>query len=198
MYKSMQFRIKGVVPTIMCNGQTADPLNPFAKDMKKISSKKNKTDDDHMELARIEWHSGLYLDDKGRPCWPSENVEAMLIAAAKKSKQGPSAKAGLFVHDNCTIEYEGPKNAEGLWGFKKFPNNPFVSRVPAVVNRSRVMRTRPIFREWSINFTVHYLPDILDGEQIAGFVSTAGRIIGLSDWRPKYGRFELEEAKELT
>ena len=84
MYRTVSFRIKGVVPTIMCNGQTSDPLNPFAKQMKKISSKRNKTEDDHLELARIEWHASLYVDAKGRPCWPSENIEAMMIAAASR------------------------------------------------------------------------------------------------------------------
>jgi len=195
MYKTVSFRVKGVVPTIMCNGHTADPLNPFAKQMKKISSKRVKTEDDHLELARIEWHASLYLDDKNRPCWPSENIEAMMIAAAKKSRKGTDAKAAIFVERNAPILYEGPKSVEGIWKFKTFDNNPFISRVPAVVNRSRVMRTRPIFHEWALEFDVSFLPDMFDDQQVIDTVETAGRIIGLSDWRPKYGRFEVEKAE---
>ena len=195
MYRTVAFKIRGVVPTIMCNGQTADPLNQFAKQMKKISSKRNKTEDDHLALAEVEWHASLYLDDKGRPCWPSENIEAMMIAAAKKTRKGTDAKAGLFIEQNAPILYEGPKNADGLWKYKTFDNNPFISRVPAVINRSRIMRTRPIFHEWSLEFDISFLPEMFDDQQIIDTVETAGRIIGLSDWRPKYGRFEVEKAE---
>lgn len=195
MYKTIAFEIKGVVPTIMCNGQTADPLNPLSKEMKKISSKKNKTEEDHLELARIEWHASLYLDDKGHPCWPSENLESMLISAAKKTRKGTDAKVGIFIEDNAPVIYEGPKTAEGLWKYKAFDNNPFISRVPVVVNRARVMRTRPIFYEWSLCFDVNFLPDMFDSDQLVDIVATAGRIVGLSDWRPKYGRFEIIKAE---
>lgn len=195
MYRTVEFQIKGVVPTIMCNGQTADPLNSFAKRMKKISSKKNKTEEDHMELAKIEWYASLYLDKDGRPCWPSENIESMLVYAAKKIRKGTDAKAAVFIEENAPIIYEGPKNADSLWIFRSFDNNPFISRVPAVVNRSRVMRTRPIFNEWSLEFDVNFLPDMFDEQQIIDTVETAGRVIGLSDWRPKYGRFIVEKTE---
>jgi len=195
MFRTVGFRIKGVVPTIMCNGHTADPLNKFAKEMKKISSKRNKTEEDYLELARVEWFASIYTDDKGRPCWPSENIESMMIAAAKKTRKGTDAKAGIFIEKNAPIIFDGPKTVEGIWKSKKFDNNPFISRVPAVVNRSRVMRTRPIFHEWALEFDVSYFPDMFDDDQIIATVATAGRIIGLSDWRPKYGRFEIEKAE---
>jgi hypothetical protein len=195
MYQTVSFRVRGVVPTIMCNGQTADPLNPFARQMKKISSKKTKTEDDHLEMARVEWHASLYLDEKSRPCWPSENIESMMVAAAKKARKGTDAKAGVFVEKNAPIIFEGPKSAEGLWSHRTFGKNPFISRVPAVINRSRIMRTRPIFPEWSLEFDINFLLDMFDSSQIIDTVETAGRIIGLSDWRPKYGRFVIEKAE---
>jgi len=49
---------------IMHNGQTADPLNPFSKAMKEISSKRKKTDTDYEAMANIEYRAGLYLNKK--------------------------------------------------------------------------------------------------------------------------------------
>jgi len=66
-----------------------------------------------------------------------------------------------------------------------------------VVNKSRVMRTRPIFQDWALEFTVHYMPDVLNKEDITGFMNVAGKYIGLSDWRPKYGRFIIESCESV-
>lgn len=197
MYEAIKFRIKGVMPCIMHNGQTSDPLNSYAKDMKKLTSKKTKKDDDHLKLAKLEWYAALYVDEQNRPCWPGENIEAMLIASAKKNRMGPSAKSGLFVNGNSIIIHDGPRTADGLWKFKSFEKNPYVSRVPVVVNKSRVMRTRPIFQDWSLEFTVHYMPDIINREDLIDFVKRAGKMIGLSDWRPKYGRFIVESFEDI-
>ena len=197
MYEAVKFKIRGVMPTIMHNGQTSDPLNSYAKDMKKLTSKRQKSDSDHMDLAKLEWYAALYVDEQNRPCWPGENIEAMLVAAAKKNRMGPSAKSGLFIDGNSVVQHDGPRTADGLWKFKKFENNPYISRVPVVVNKSRVMRTRPIFNNWTLEFTVHYMPDIINKEDVISFVNRAGKMIGLSDWRPKYGRFEIESTEEI-
>ena len=185
------------MPTIMHNGQTSDPLNDYAKKMKKFTSKRQKKDSDHMELAKLEWYAALYVDEKNRPCWPGENIESMLVAAAKKTRMGPAAKSGLFIDGNSIVSHDGPQTADGLWKFKEFGKNPFVSRVPVVVNKSRIMRTRPIFHNWSLNFVVNYMPDIINKEDLIEFVNKAGKMIGLSDWRPKYGRFLVESHEEI-
>lgn len=197
MYDAIKFKIRGVMPTIMHNGQTSDPLNDYAKRMKAFTSKKQKKDSDHMEIARLEWYSALYVDEKDRPCWPGENIESMIIASAKKNRMGPAAKSGMFVDGNAVICYDGPKTADGLWKYKEFDKNPFISRVPVVVNKARIMRTRPIFPNWSLEFIVHYMTDIVNREEIIEFVKRAGKIIGLSDWRPKYGRFEIESFEDI-
>jgi hypothetical protein len=48
-----------------------------------------------------------------------------------------------------------------------------------------------MFRQWELDFTVHYLPDILNDAQVREAMVTAGRIIGLGDYRPKFGRFDV-------
>jgi len=198
MHESLRVTLQGVVPTILCNGQAADPLNKFSKDLKKISSKKNKSEDDHKAMAKIEFFSCMYVNEKDQPCWPSDNIEAMIIKAAAKQRKGTDAKAGVFVENHAPIIYEGPKTPKALWNYRSMESNPFVLRTPVVVNRSRVMRTRPIFRDWKLQFDVHFLTDIFDKEQIVHILETAGRVIGLSDWRPKYGRFQVIKVQSIN
>jgi len=197
MNATLKFTIQGVVPTILCNGQTSDPLNKFAKELKKISGKRNKTEGDHKAMAKLEFMACMYINEKGNPCWPSDNIEAMIIKAAAKQRKGTDAKSAIFVDDHAPLIYDGPKTPDALWSHRTMDNNPFVLRASVVVNRNRIMRTRPIFRNWSLEFTVHYLTDIFDKEQVIATVKTAGRIIGLSDWRPKYGRFNVVNIEEI-
>ena len=81
-YQTRTYRIEGVDPILMHNGQLANPRNSYAKSMKAISSKRNKTGDDFDELARLEFCGGLYMTDgNGKPCvpcWPGANVLAMI------------------------------------------------------------------------------------------------------------------------
>ena len=89
MYETLEVHIQGVVPLILHNGQLVNPLNPISKEMKKISSKRAKTESDYEELARLEFMGSLYLNEKKEPVIPGECIEATLINAAKKSKKGP-------------------------------------------------------------------------------------------------------------
>ncbi len=190
MYKKLSFSITGISPLICHNGQLSDPLNQFAKALKAVSGKRKKTDADYEEMSRIEWFGGLYLDENKRPVVPGVNIEAMLVAAGKKVKLGEAFKAGLLSDSDWPIEYEGPKDAEEL--FKK-GGIKFTDRRGVVIGQSRIVRTRPTFRKWGLTFTVDYLPELLNEGNVKEAVATAGRIIGLCDFTPKYGRFEITE-----
>lgn len=188
MYESLMFTIKGVAPLLMHNGLLADPLRPIVKEIKKISSKRKKTDADYEEMARLEWMGSLYVNEKGRLIIPGEVIKAMLIDAAKKNKLGKTFKSSVFCFEDPQLEYDGTKAAEKLWEDENFRKV-----APVRVGQARVMRTRPMFKDWSLTFEIQYLPEIIDAEQIKDAVVIAGRIIGLCDWRPNYGRFEIKE-----
>jgi hypothetical protein len=59
--KQLEISIRGVSPLLMHNGQTADPLNTFSKQLKAVSGKRKKTEEDYAEMSRIEWHAALYV-----------------------------------------------------------------------------------------------------------------------------------------
>lgn len=185
IYDHIDFHIRGVVPALQHNGQLADPLNKWSRLIKQITAKRKKTDDDYAELAKLEWFGSLYLDEDKHPCWPGENVEALIVASAKKRKEGDFAKRGVIVDGNFKLIYEGPKDPEKMWDSGNFKHT-----ARAGVNRNSIMRTRPIFSTWELKFRVSYMSDIADERMVREWVDI-GRFIGLSDWRPKFGRYEV-------
>jgi len=184
-YRKLSFRIRGVSPLVMHNGQLADPLNRHTKDMRKITGKRKKTEADFEQLAKLEWFGSLYLSN-GVPCIPGEVLEAGFIEASRKSKRGPQAKAGIVSDGFWNLEYDGPKAPDELW-----QNEQYRLTVGVRVQKSRVMRTRPIFKEWAATVHLDYLPDQLSADEVIETMEILGRIVGLGDWRPRFGRFEI-------
>jgi hypothetical protein len=187
MFEELTVRLNGLAPLIMHNGQLADPLNPFTKQLKAVTGKRKKTDEDHAEIARIEWHASLYVDADGHLCMPGENLEACLIAGAKKSKLGTQFKSAVFVDGQPRVNYGGKKKAAELWGDPQYRDIRGVR-----VTTSRTMRCRPIFRTWSIEMKVKYNPDLVNKADVLAALNDAGMQAGLGDYRPKFGRFEVE------
>lgn len=148
-----------------------------------MSGKRGKTDADFEELARLEFLGSLYLSD-GKPCIPGEVIEAALVEAARKQKKSQQAKAGILSVGNFPIEYDGPRVANKLWAEERFRLT-----VGVRVQRNKVMRTRPIFRDWSSEISVDFMPGQLNRSEVEEMVRTAGAVVGIGDWRPKFGRF---------
>lgn len=142
--KTISFRLTSVSPLLMHNAQLADPLNKFARELKRILSKRKKTDADHEEVARLEFLGGFYAAQFGNELHaaiPGTMVEATLVNAAKTLKMGRQARSGIIVRNDSKLIYKGPADPNELY------RTGFVLRVPARVGTSRVMRTRPCFRD---------------------------------------------------
>jgi uncharacterized protein with NRDE domain len=58
--------------------------------------------------------------------------------------------------------------------------------------KNRIIRVRPRIPEWSISFTVEYDESVINGRDLEQAITEAGAIVGIGDWRPKYGRFTAE------
>lgn len=194
MYKVLDATIRSLTPIMYHNGRLADPLDPYAKQLKELTSKRDKTDADYEAIGHIEWEGGLYLDENRRVIFPGENIEAALIEGGSKNKLGPKFKAGLLCDGAWPLEYDGPKDFERLKADPRFRD-----RRGICVNRgSRTMRTRPIFIPWSLSFTLQYLPDLLNEAQVLKALEIVGQIIGIGDFTPKYGRFEVIKPRKMA
>jgi len=186
-HQTLRFKIIGEAPLLMHNGQMTDPLNKWAKAVKAVSGKRKKTDADHEEMARLEWYGSLYLDN-GKPCIPGEVLEATFISAAKKSKQGMDAKMGVFCPGNYLLKYNN--EADGIDAMWNEAYHRMSTKVRVGVQG--VIRTRPRFDEWEADCELVYDDAVFNERAVWEILETAGRYVGLMDWRPRYGRFRVE------
>lgn len=177
--------ITGTAPLLMHNSRLANPLDPAAKALKKVTGKRNKTDENHEEIARLEHAGGLYYDPDLGPYIPGDNIWRALYDAAKKSKRGQRVKEGVFISSDINpLVYDGPRTIDDLWADENFR---LIASVK--VGTSRTMRCRPRFPRWACRARGILDTDLLDLDELRDIATTAGSIVGLGDWRPRYGRF---------
>jgi len=197
---TVKVRLDGVQPMLMHSNQTCNPLNKFAKAMKAITGKRKKTDEDFELLSKIEWEAGLYFDEKIGPFVPSVNVEGLLRDAAKKLRKGTDIKQSVRVFPlNIPLGYNGPRDLEGLkkiaFSGEKVNGEDFFDSRGVGVNNSTIMRTRPRFNKWWVEFDIIADDAIFNIDDIIQILAIAGSKIGLSDYRPRYGTFEFKIIK---
>ena len=184
-------RIRGIAPgLLMHSGVLADPLSAAAKAIKSVSSRRKKSDEDHLELARLEFKGSMYYDPKLGPVMPGNCLDATLIDGAKRSKAGKAFKAQVFCDGEVfRLEYDGPRDIDALWD-----HGGFRSSLSVRVGTARVIRTRPIFRDWAVEFNITVVPGAeVNPEDVKLALTNAGMYSGTCDFRPKYGRFVVEK-----
>jgi hypothetical protein len=180
---------------LMHNGQTADPLNKYAKAFKEITSDKQrkKTEEGIIALGNLEYEAGLYLSKKGQVIIPSRVLEAHIAEAARKTKEGKTALAGMFVDTDGVLEYEGgPLTVKQL-----IASEGHRLTVPVSVNQSKVIRVRPLFQNWSTSFEVSILEEMAGTSTLKTWLTNGGNFVGLGDWRPRHGRYEVKSVSVL-
>lgn len=145
-----------------------------------------KTDEDHEEIARLEFLASLYYDADMGPYLPGDNVWRSLYDGAKKHKMGPRIKEGVIITTDVNpLAYGGPRTLDALWGDENYRH-----LAPVKVQMSRTMRCRPIFRHWKVDARGVFDPNVIDISDLSMVADTAGSLVGVGDWRPRYGRFE--------
>src|SRR5574344_33054 len=114
--EKITLKITGTSAILMHSDRMANPLDPIKKRLAPITAKRKKTDDDHGEIAHIEWEAGMYYDEDLGPYLPGRMAKAMIIQYAKKKKDGPKIKSGVVVMtDKCKLEYSGPRKLDEMW-----------------------------------------------------------------------------------
>ena len=186
MSNTIKARLTGRLPLLMHNERLANPLDQAAKDLKVITSKRKKTEDDMLALSFAEFRGGLYIDEDG-PYIPAHWMLAMIRDGAKLTKQGKDAIRAILLNDaKLPLIYSGPKDVDGLW------KKGFFDRRMVGNQKARVLRTRPKFAAWSVEFSLLFDESVFDRGQIESILKTAGNMVGLGDYRPLFGRFSVE------
>lgn len=183
--KTLRVTWKGISPLIMHSCQCVNPLHPIAKELKKYTSKKNKTDEDLNTISDLEWEAGAYWKDGLGLYIPAENVEATITNGAKANKKGKDVQKYVDVVDlYIPLDY-----GENLSKEELIQNYEYRDTRIMTVMRSKVLRTRPRFDQWKIEFELRYNEEKIDIETIINAIEYAGMYVGLCDSRPKYGKF---------
>ena len=197
---TMKAEITGITPMILHNGRTANPLDPYAKKMKALTSKRNKTDEDIEELLLVQWESALYWNDEIGLYMPSENLYAAFYKAAKKFKLGVKCSAVSFPE---AIGYPiKTTNATNFQAMKGDPNNKFIKTV--VVQKSKTISCRPIFNTWALDFSLEFETTTIDANEIKTILVCMAQRIGLGVWTPgspkpgTHGKFLIKKLQWLN
>ena len=172
---SLKVGIEGSAP-ILFHAWNCESVDAKSKASK--NSKAKKTDD-------VE--SYVYRNDRGEVCLPGEYLRQSIIMAAK-FKQDPRSprksamdlfKAGLV----CTT----PLASLGV------KNWDYIDRRRVTVQRNGITRERPAMREgWKaeVEFAI-LVPEYIDRHLFADVLQNAGRLVGVGDFRPTFGRFAV-------
>lgn len=183
----VRLSLEGTAPLLMHSARGVDPLDPVVKQIKAITAKRKKTEEDMETVARLEFEVSMYHLDSVGPFIPGVNVEKCLVEGGRITKMGKNIERGLFVLDNaCPLLYSGDRTIDGLWSA---PGGKFRSMMAVGVGGRKIMRCRPIFDEWSVECEAEVDTTVLNPTELEQIATHAGSMVGLGDFRPRYGRF---------
>jgi len=183
-------RLTGTTPLVLHNNQCVDPRNHFKKKIAAITGRKGKkTEADVEELERLEFLSGLYMHDQHGPVIPAANLRRMLIDGARKDKNGKEFESGVFISEDAPLQYEGPRDAEGMWQEReRFAWSTIVKN-----QRASIVRTRPRFTKWGAEFQILTEDSLVSRDMLETALTRAALMCGIGDGRSiGCGRFKFE------
>lgn len=183
--EQLKLKIVGTSPLLMHNDTLVNPLSSETKAQKALTSKRKKVDEDHLAIAKNEFIAGCYWDEKVGFHIPGACLDATFLAGARLSKLGVHWLRGALVfEDKAKLLHEGPDTPEELW-----KDTRFVDVRGVRVDRSKIMRYRPIFLSWAAELTVAINTDVLNISEAQKAITDSGLLIGVCDFRPRFGRF---------
>ena len=175
MEKKFNVEVEGISPLLQHRFAVEEDTAALTKGKKVYNSE---------EDAR----KALYTDEKGNPIQPSTHFEGAMVKSAVQFKmQGKKTykdafRAGVFI-EPVNIPHK-IKDWE-------------IDLMPVVVNRSRIMRSRPKFNNWKLAFQITCIDERIAPEVIKEILEDAGKFVGIGDFRPKFGRFKVIKFQEV-
>lgn len=137
-----------------------------------------------------EVEKALYLAEDGTIYIPSTCIEGCLIKTASNfqiSGRGKKTYKDLIKSALIVTPTEIPISPQ-KWA---------TDARPVVVQRSRVIRYRPRWDKWKLKFKCLITDDQLPTEVVKKMLVHGGMYQGIGDFRPKFGRFQVNSVKEI-
>lgn len=138
--------------------------------------------------------SYVYRNDKREICLPGEYVRMAMVGAARY-RQDPRSprKSAMDLFKAALVSLtELASLGSTDWNY--------LDARRVMVQRSAVTRQRPAFNEgWEATFQFMInLPEYVSPQVFHEVLANAGRLIGVGDFRPTYGRFSVVSFGVLT
>lgn len=155
-----------------------------SKSKAKKGSAEKKTDD-------VE--SYVYRNEKGELCIPGEYLRGAMVNAAKFQQDPRSPRKSAADLFKAAIVSLTPLASLGIktWDF--------MDKRRVVIQRNAITRSRPAVNEgWKASFILQVqLPEYVDEHLLNVTIQAAGRLVGIGDFRPSYGRFSITKFARL-
>jgi hypothetical protein len=137
--------------------------------------------------------SYVYRDDAGQICLPGEYLRGAIVHAAKFRQDPRSPRKSAMDLFKAGVISLTPLASLGVdeWDYE--------DRRRVVVQRNGVTRVRPAMKAgWmaECQFLVN-LPEYIDEPFLREVLAMAGRLVGVGDFRPTYGRFDVTKFQRL-
>lgn len=177
----VQVTIEGVAP-ILFHAWNVESVESKSKAKKGSAEKKS----DDVE-------SYVYRNDKGNISIPGEYLKGAIVGAAKFRQDPRSPRksaADLFKAAIISLTPLADLGAKD-WDY--------LDKRRVCIQRNAITRSRPAMREgWKATFVLMVnLPEYVDQSMLNETIQAAGKLIGLADFRPSFGRFNVTSFEVL-
>jgi hypothetical protein len=176
MVKEFEVEVIGIAPLLMHRFVIEEHCEGSSRRKKKVY------------VAKEDAENCCYRNKEGQIYLPSEWFYASVVKAGSKQiyegkqRYGSIFKSCLIVNPDKIIltpqEYEIDSRA-------------------VVIQKARVVRSRPRFEKWQAIFTIQVLEDELVSAQVLKEALDDAGMSGVGDYRPRFGRFMVSKFKEV-
>lgn len=169
----VEFTIEGTSDLLFHRWSTED-VEAKSKAAKNSKAKK----EDNIE-------SYVYRNESGHICLPGEYVRQSMIHAAKFKQDPRSPRKSAM--DLCKAGLVNLTEIADL-GVKDWD---YLDKRRVTIQRSGITRVRPaMLKGWKASMQFQVLtPEYIDTQFFHDVLTQAGRLVGVGDFRPTYGRF---------
>lgn len=131
-----------------------------------------------------------YRDNEGHLCQPSEHIFQSMVKVASdfqikgrgKKTYKDLVKGGLLLSPDL-LQHES--------------DTYLIDSRPVVIQRARIVRHRPLLPSWRLAFTIQVIDDGIPFDVLNQILVRAGQLVGIGDYRPRYGRFVVSKFKQV-
>lgn len=199
---SVAVTIKGVKP-LLHHAFTSNQLDSMAEQAKQRTGAEN---------YAYEWLPTMHIvaeNGTNYLCQPAIHIESAMLKAAgaykipgrrgKTWKDPIQAYVRVSPDDILHLREGDPRAAPGpdLLENPRDGLSVFIARVR--VQRAAVARSRLMLDPgWELSFQIDVNDTQLNAGVLETILSEAGRAVGISDWRPRYGLFQITEFDVLN